>query len=149
MLPGRLRKVALAEVKHVPVPGKPVSTNNTTMVMKITNMKETILAFLQDAELTVNQVAEKAGIDANNARVYVNRLKVEGKIREISKEGKAKVYTGNVIAAPVSDPMILSHLKFLNEFFKANAEYLLADETIKEFILNHQEFDEVEKLCQA
>jgi predicted ArsR family transcriptional regulator len=57
------------------------------------NAKETILALLHDADLTVPQIATKVGIDENNARVYVNRLRNEGKIHEISKNGKAKVYT--------------------------------------------------------
>ena len=43
-------------------------------------------------------------------------------------------------------------LKFYNEFFKDNLDYLLKNTDISEFILNHEEFDKVEaviKRCQV
>ena len=117
------------------------------------NMKDSIFGLLQDANLSVNDIAKRAGIDANNARVYVNRLRAEGKVRELAKEGKAKVYTvANKQAVPVAaaNPGILASLRFLNEFFKTNAEYLFVNPAIVKYIEdNGEKFTEVENLCQA
>lgn len=41
------------------------------------------------------------------------------------------------------------YLRFMNEFFKANFDYLFENKTIQDFMIEHEEFDEVEKLCQA
>ena len=40
-------------------------------------------------------------------------------------------------------------LRFMNDFFKNNFDYLFQNKTIQDFMVNHEEFDEVEKLCQA
>lgn len=93
MLPGLSWKVALAKGEaYSRARNGRLSLNKQKMVIGM-NKKEAILVLLQDSELTVPQIAGKMEIDENNARVYVNRLNEEGKIREISKEGKAKVWT--------------------------------------------------------
>jgi hypothetical protein len=49
-----------------------------------------------------------------------------------------------------SNPKVLANLKFLNDFFKANAEYLFSNEQIAAFIeKNTEKFNEVETLCQV
>jgi len=117
------------------------------------NVKEKIFGFLQESDATVPELAVKAAIDENQARVYVNRLRIEGKAREVSKNGRAKVWTVARAspAAPGStcDPRVLADLRFLNEFFKENIDHLFKSKKIQEFVVNHAEFDEVEKLCQA
>lgn len=43
-------------------------------------------------------------------------------------------------------------LKFYNDFFKENLDYLLKDSKISEFILSHEEFDKAEEIikkCQV
>lgn len=43
-------------------------------------------------------------------------------------------------------------LKFYNDFFKDNIDYLLKNSKISEYILNHEEFDKIEeviKRCQV
>lgn len=40
----------------------------------------------------------------------------------------------------------LKYLKFLNEFFKDNVDYLIKNEFIQDFIINHEEFDTIEEV---
>ena len=50
---------------------------------------------------------------------------------------------------PACDPRVIENLRFMNEFFKARFAVLDADEETHQFIMKHEEFDEVDKLCQA
>lgn len=43
----------------------------------------------------------------------------------------------------------LRYLSFMNEFFKEHLDHLFTSKAIQDYITNHPEFDEVEKLCQA
>lgn len=53
-------------------------------------------------------------------------------------------------AGQAQDPRAMACLKFLNEFFKGNAEYLFDNPKIRQEIQNNAAtFAEVEKLCQA
>jgi bifunctional ADP-heptose synthase (sugar kinase/adenylyltransferase) len=45
--------------------------------------------------------------------------------------------------------MLKDKLRFLNAFFKDNLDYLFQSKKIQDFVINHQEFDEVDTLCQA
>lgn len=108
----------------------------------------------------MSQIAEKLGTNSNNARVYLGRLKEEGRVREASKIGREKVYAlgspARQAALATPDPAIQAEnenlrakLRFMNEFFKANHKYLAGNPEIKQYVRSHEEFDEVEKLCQA
>lgn len=53
---------------------------------------EKILATLQEGPLTVSEIAAQAGLDENNTRVYLNRLKKKHLVEEAGKKGQFKVY---------------------------------------------------------
>jgi len=52
-------------------------------------------------------------------------------------------------AGQAENATLKAKLQFLNEFFKENVDYLFKNKKIQEFVIEHQEFDEVDKLCQA
>jgi predicted ArsR family transcriptional regulator len=54
--------------------------------------KEKIFTLLQDAELTNKGIANELGITVNEARVYVNRLKQENRVKSVGKRERYKVY---------------------------------------------------------
>lgn len=66
-----------------------------------------------ECELSVQQIAKKMEIDTNNARVYVNRLIKEGKIREISKSPKVYSASIEILAKPAEIPITMSIGLFL------------------------------------
>ncbi|HME56646.1 MAG TPA: hypothetical protein VKM55_30880 [Candidatus Lokiarchaeia archaeon] len=124
------------------------------------NAKETIFELFYKDNYTVPRIAEKLMMDENKVRVYINRLKDEGRIREVGTDGKAKLYTSVSISPveklPVPEPALQAEnealkakLRFMNQFFKDNLDYLFDNKTIQDFVVNHQEFDEVENLCQV
>ncbi|HMF33478.1 MAG TPA: GTP-binding protein [Candidatus Lokiarchaeia archaeon] len=53
---------------------------------------EKILVTLQEGPLTVSEIATQAGLDENNTRVYLNRLKKQHQVEEAGKRGQFKVY---------------------------------------------------------
>ena len=55
-----------------------------------------------------------------------------------------------VVGDKIDDPRVMTALRFLNEFFKTNAEYLFANPAVVKYIEdNGEKFTEVENLCQA
>ena len=119
----------------------------------MTNMKESVLAALQGSELTVPQIVEQLGIKTkdpcNDARTYVNRLKAEGKVREVSKAGKAKVYTASSPASDAQDPRIINCLKFYKDMFERFSETIVSHPEIMDYVIENQEkIKEAEAICQ-
>ncbi len=52
-----------------------------------------ILSILQDGTYSVLQIAGKIGLDENNIRVYMNRLKTRGLVIESGKDGRNKLFS--------------------------------------------------------
>jgi biotin operon repressor len=64
-----------------------------SIAVKKMNMKETILQLLQEKDHTIPELAARIGIDENNVRTYIHRLRSSGTILEVGKKGKAKIYS--------------------------------------------------------
>ncbi|MHA1757080.1 MAG: hypothetical protein ACTSVV_09940 [Promethearchaeota archaeon] len=98
--------------------------------------KERILEALEKEELTSLEIADKTGIDKDQVFVYLNQMLKSKKVIRIGD--KPYKYM------PLTKSKLLSYLEFLNNFFLDNHEYLLKNEKIMNFILNHEEFDKIE-----
>lgn len=92
---------------------------------------------LRVRELTSIEIASEINIPKDNCSVYLNTLYNDGRIKRTSNKRPYKYKL-----AKESTEL----LKFLNDFFKDNIEYLMKNPKIKEFILEHEEFDEVEEV---
>ncbi|MHA1195775.1 MAG: ArsR family transcriptional regulator [Promethearchaeota archaeon] len=55
--------------------------------------KYKILEILKSQELTVKEISKQTKFSENEVRVYINRLKKDGLIREIGKKNRYKIYT--------------------------------------------------------
>jgi len=76
-----------------------------------------------------------------------------GRISRVARGATARVGSkGGSNSGSDSGALVMglkAKLSFMNEFFKANATYLFANDGIAAFIENHPEFDEVDRSCQA
>ena len=107
--------------------------------------KERILEFLKDNQLTSSELADKTGIDIDSIYVYLNQLYKNKKVERITNKKPYK-YKNSTLKTRLNEYKEL--LKFMNEFFKENIQYLLENEDIREFILNHKEFDKIEEVIK-
>lgn len=104
---------------------------------KITEKKK-ILNLFSKEELTSKQISEKLGIKIENIYVYISELKKDNKICIISDSNGKNVY---FMGKPIE------YLKFLNDFFKENVEFLMKNNQIKDFILENEElFNKIERV---
>ena len=97
------------------------------------------MELLAKEELTSAEIAPMLGIPADYCSVYLNTLMKKNKIKRTNNAMpfKYKLMTPTI-----------ELLKFYNDFFKDNIDYLLKNSKIKEFILNHEEFDEIEEMIE-
>ena len=104
-----------------------------------------ILELLAENELTTKEIQEKTGYDMDLIWQYINQFKKENKIEQIDKKGRFFVYT----AIKKNSRENLSLLKFMNDFFKDNADVLFENEKTKDYILKHDKrFDRIEVLTK-
>lgn len=54
--------------------------------------KEQILTLLSQKDLTTKETASELDMSENEARVYINRLKKEERVKEIGKKERYKLY---------------------------------------------------------
>ena len=101
-----------------------------------------IMEILENKELTSIEIASKLNIPKNNCASYLNTLKKDGRIVKTNDNIPYKYRLAK------TREEILELLKFSNDFFKANIDYLLKNPKIKEFILEHEEFDKIEELVK-
>jgi predicted ArsR family transcriptional regulator len=105
--------------------------------------KETILTLLQDKELTNKEIADKMGITVNEARVYVNRLKQENRVKSIGKRRRFKVYKAKEHIKELNLERVKEGYKQFNRLFEnlvSNSEKMLKKSqisTFKEMISKH------------
>lgn len=101
------------------------------------------MVLLADKEMTSLELAPILKISVANCSYKLNVLKNDGRITRTSD---TKPYKYKV------EITTIELLKFYDDFFKDNINYLLKDSKISEFILNHEEFDKAEeviKKCQV
>jgi len=100
--------------------------------------KTKVLELLSYEELTSKQISNKLGIKIENVYVYISELKKDNKICKISNSnGKNAYFTIRPI----------EYLKFLNDFFKQNIDYLMKNHQITDFILRNENiFNKIEKV---
>ena len=88
-------------------------------------------------------------ISENDIRVYLKRLFDKDKIKKLDREGHYVVYTiAKTESIPSNFNEIQELLKFLNNFFKNNQDYLFENETILNYVLEHKEFDKIEEVIK-
>ena len=113
------------------------------------------MELLSKEELTTREIHDKTGYDMDLIWQYVNQFKSEEKIKKIGNKGRFSIYTAikqdfheNDNKTQV-DKKILDDLKFLNDFFKNNIDYLLKSQKIDKFIEeNESKFNEIEKVIE-
>jgi predicted ArsR family transcriptional regulator len=114
--------------------------------------KERIFTLLQDKELTNKKIADKMGITVNEARVYVNRLKQENRIKNIGKRGRFKVYKAKEHTKELNLERVKEGYKQFNSLFEnlvSNSENLLKKSqisTFKEMISKHIDIDLIKQI---
>jgi len=79
-----------------------------------------ILAILEDGTYSIPQIAEKIGLDENNTRVYINRLKSRGMVIETGKDGRNKLFTVKPLPATEDSRKIVQTGKILFKIFDAH-----------------------------
>ena len=107
--------------------------------------------------LDTKDIIEKIGVKNTVVNSTLNRMKREGKI--LATKGLvgplmwtvSKSDSSTAASTPhVENGKAVELLRFMNEFFKANADFLFSNEQIAAFVgENSQKFEEVEKTCQA
>jgi len=116
-------------------------------VVKLGN-KEKILKILKQEDYTASELANKTDLTIDNVKTYLQRLKKEGLIRPITKKGREFLFTATE-KRPVEDGKAVKNLKFLNDFFKENLDYLLKDRKIVDFVMSNEiKFNEIERLVK-
>lgn len=100
---------------------------------------------IDDSEITAMLAAGKTWIEIQEA-LHVG----PGRISRVAKAtSTSKTTTDDSTTISTTNADVLDKLQFMNQFFKDNLDYLFKSKEIQEFVMNHQEFDEVETLCQA
>lgn len=100
-----------------------------------------ILSLLEKESLTSLEIANRLGKDKDLIFPKLSRLNKENRIMAINNEKPYKYIT-------ITKDMLLNYLKFLNDFFKDNQEYILRNEKILNFVLDHEEFDKIEVILE-
>jgi hypothetical protein len=101
------------------------------------NNKEKIFTFLMNDPLTVKELSLLSGLDENNVRTYVNRLRKENRIRQVGMEGRYKKFQAsranffeNVqLGIPHSDHpyenVAYESLQIAHQFYRQNISEIL------------------------
>ncbi len=114
--------------------------------------KEVISEILKEKRLTASGLVVETGIPLGSVKTYLQRLKKEGVLEEFPKDGREIVYTiknGNLPVSSDSSKELKKYLKFLNEFFYSNVEFLMTDKKIENFILeNEKNFNKITELIK-
>ncbi|KKL91085.1 hypothetical protein LCGC14_1898240 [marine sediment metagenome] len=116
--------------------------------LKVTNSEKIpkikrIMELLADKEMTSVELAPILKITVANCSYKLNILMNDGRIIRTNNK---KPYKYKVAITPKE------LLKFYNNFFKDNVDYLMKKPKIRDYILNHDEFDKAEdviKKCQV
>lgn len=110
--------------------------------------KEEIMKSIRESPKTASELSTDLNLDIQDIRTYIQRLKTDGKIKEIDKDGREFVYdTTDKKEKPVNSKKYLEAIKFFNDFYKENIDYLLENEDIMNFILNNEKmFEKIEVL---
>lgn len=103
--------------------------------------KYIILELLKVDKLTVKEIVDKTEFKENDVRTYIHRLLKDNLIKQIGKKDRYCLYE-----AVENDP--IEFLKFMNDFFKDNVDYLSKNPKIKEYVLKHDEFDKIEAMVK-
>jgi len=91
--------------------------------------KDIIYDLLKQSDLTTAELADKTGLDENQCRTYVNRLKQENLVKNIGKKERYKIYravngyTNNMTNRFVHDKIdkMQRQLTTLRELFETGA----------------------------
>lgn len=115
--------------------------------------KYKILELLKGNKLTVREIAEKIEFNENEARVYIHRLLKDDLIKEIGKKDRYCIY--EAIEVKPIDLELKGILKVYNLLFsKITTNFRIfefiqkTDNSIIEFIENHEEFDKAVELVK-
>jgi len=103
--------------------------------------------------LTVHEISELTGISEKVTRTYINRLKREGSVIQDGKDGSWKRYifmTNRKMLKnkpSIANDEAVKLLRFMNDFFVENFEYLSKRKSIMAFIeKNAEKFDQVARI---
>lgn len=119
--------------------------------------KYKILELLKQNELTVKEIADKTDFNENEVRVYIHRLLKDNLIEEIGKKNRYCIYAAiKTIPEETSDNKeLLGIIKIYNLLFaKITRNHKIldsiekADNSIIEFIENHEEFTKALELVK-
>lgn len=118
--------------------------------------KERILSILSKFEsgLTYNdllrQYKEQFGKELKNGYVYLKRLKENGLVRTYKPEDvKGKILNYRLLPEKVIHKKT-KYLRFLNDFFKDNIDYLKENNEISEFVKKNAEiFNKIEEVIES
>jgi len=101
--------------------------------------KDIIYDLLKKSDLTTAELADKTGLDENQCRTYVNRLKQENLVKNIGKKERYKIYRAvngekaNMSHRILHDKVdklgklnaeLKESVKFLMDFFQQNKNVL-------------------------
>ena len=101
-----------------------------------------LLELLKTEPMTSKELADKLNIPINQIFTYLAQYSKDGKVVKCGKKGKFNLYS-----AVESNPIEL--LKFLNDFFKENLDYLMKNKNIDKFIeKNEAIFNKIEELVK-
>ena len=125
------------------------------MSEKISKRQE-LLALLKNNPLTADELTEKLEIPIKHVRIYISQFSKEGKIIKSGKKGRYNLYeTVDVKLIETNDSELKGILKVYNILFSKITtnfkifEYIQkTDNSIIEFIENHEEFDKAVELVK-
>lgn len=107
--------------------------------------KYKILELLKQNELTVKEIADTTEFNENEVRVYIHRLLKDNLIKEIGKKNRYYIYSVIEKEPNKVNKDLINYLKFYNDFFKDNIEYLMKNPKIVKFIeKNENIFNKIE-----
>lgn len=98
----------------------------------------------------LDQYRSEHNKDLENGYVYLKRLKQSGLIETYKPPySKGKVITYKLVPEALKENDPITALKFLNNLFKNNIEYLIKNERIDQFIeKNEVMFNKIEKVIE-
>ena len=106
----------------------------------MTTEKDKIIELLLKRNLTSRQISGETGIKKEHVYVYLNELLKEKKICRLDDQKPYIYFTVNYVG----------FLKFLNEFFKDNIDYLIDNPDITKFLEEKSEiFNKIEKVIES
>jgi len=116
------------------------------MVSKLEKILEELIK--SNDPLTTNQIANRCDFKIRETRVFLNTLYNKGHVKRVNDK---KPYEYRAITPKALLKKNLEYLKFLNDFFKNNIDYLMNNQKIDNFIEKNEEiFNKIEEmLCQV